>query len=512
MCVAVGHFLLDHNHKLQYTPWGSRVESDAGKGIFPQPCLIQMILSCCPVQPYEWKLFSMTDPLAGDYLTGIPRYRKRNLGYSFGEPWAYYVGGSLSQSGRYGDLKFLEETWDETHPYFYPMLLRERRDAKREGRKVKGWALTDNGGAFLNQKVWCEPGKQVVRLASSPGAVQKYNGPLFAAIGTDTAYSNMLNRWKISPSLGAILDSYGATAISRCAPTSPHASAYTAIGEIYREGLPVTPGLTTAESYWQGLLHDTNISHAAGNEYLNYEFGILPVISDIQQLGTAIDNASSIIKQYKRDAGRLVRRRYNFPSTEELVSRTVATSTQPVGGGPFGSTAFCTTLGETVTTVTDTTDRWFSGAFTYRVVDSEATNDPLDNFVHQAASMVREAQLLTGLAPTSAALWNFAPWSWAADWVTNIGDVMNNISMYQSDGLLMRWGYIMERKLRKVEYHHRGSVFKLEGGGTMRANLTQTFYIQTERRRRATPFGFGFDLSHLTGRQEAIIAALALTR
>jgi hypothetical protein len=73
----------------------------------------------------------------------------------------------------------------------------------------------------------------------------------------------------------------------------------------------------------------------------------------------------------------------------------------------------------------------------------------------------------------------------------------------------MRYGYIMQQKSCELTY-------RLSADGALRGSTTQplTLTVKTvgKARRRATPFGFGFDMTALTGRQSAILGALGISR
>lgn len=90
-----------------------------------------------------------------------------------------------------------------------------------------------------------------------------------------------------------------------------------------------------------------------------------------------------------------------------------------------------------------------------------------------------------------------------------MGDVMNNISLFTNDGLVMRYGYVMEH--RRVENHYRLYGIRL-AGMQEDLRLEQKFGRETKARVRASPFGFGLSFDGFTPRQMAILAALGITR
>jgi hypothetical protein len=72
----------------------------------------------------------------------------------------------------------------------------------------------------------------------------------------------------------------------------------------------------------------------------------------------------------------------------------------------------------------------------------------------------------------------------------------------------MPYGYIMQEKRAVVEHTLYGGLQTPTVEAPLRILVTYVSKI----RRRATPFGFGFDMKALTGRQSAILGALGISR
>jgi hypothetical protein len=150
--------------------------------------------------------------------------------------------------------------------------------------------------------------------------------------------------------------------------------------------------------------------------------------------------------------------------------------------------------------------QWFSGAFTYYL---PGVNDFAGKLLREEAEM---RHLYGGLSVDTA--WNLFPFSWAADWVTNAGDVIHNVSAFARDGLVMPWGYVMEknelRNYRKVEGAHFDANRMVDDVFHFPDVVSTTFTATKMRRRKATPFGFGLDVSGFTTRQKSILAAVGI--
>jgi len=115
---------------------------------------------------------------------------------------------------------------------------------------------------------------------------------------------------------------------------------------------------------------------------------------------------------------------------------------------------------------------------------------------------------LWGLRISPELLWELTPWSWAADWVGNVGEVIHNLSAFSNDKLVLRWGYIMFKYTCRDTYLLEGVRLK----GMPSGPVSQTFVTQVKKRNRATPYGFGLDPAAFTTRQWAILGALGISR
>jgi len=285
----------------------------------------------------------------------------------------------------------------------------------------------------------------------------------------------------------------GSTAIARTIPTNPVAGVAQFIGEL-REGLPAVPGRR---------LIGTKRASSLGDEYLNGAFGILPFVNDLRKFGDAARTSSEAIEQLKRDSGRLIRRRYSFP-----VERTVSTSV--VSTNWYGSPAlrtgvaspYSTSPGKLTLTREETYEYWFSGCYTYHYQDG-------DRAVDKMRAAEQRLNRLFGIRLTPETLWELAPWSWAADWFGNAGDVFHNISALGRDSLVLRWGYVMCHYTCRDTYLAEGVSLKGNSSGP----LSQTFITDVKKRVKATPYGFGLDPdTEFTPRQWAILGALGLSK
>jgi hypothetical protein len=289
----------------------------------------------------------------------------------------------------------------------------------------------------------------------------------------------------------------GTTAIARCKPTNNVANLAVSLAEIFHGGLPALPGVRS----WKT---NTSAAKKAGDEYLNHQFGWLPLASDVRDVSYAAANAHRLLKAYEHNSGKIVRRGYQFPVEETEETVVIGNS----DGFDFDSNRSVTTDFSKPRTVLHKTTRtykrtWFSGAFTYHLPIGYKSRFGL---VEAAA----KAGPLLGIELTPEVVWSAVPWTWAVDWFSNAGDVVSNVSDWATDGLVLKWGYIMEHSVSSVTYNLVGTC-RLKPYGTIQASPVTT-WSETKRREKATPFGFETTWNTLSPRQLAIATALGISR
>lgn len=287
---------------------------------------------------------------------------------------------------------------------------------------------------------------------------------------------------------------YGAQAIGATIPTTAKAGLAQMIGELKRDGLPSGFVANTAR-------HPSS-PRAYGSDYLNLEFGIRPLVSDIRKLLVSISTSSKLLKQYQRDSGRVVRRGFSFPAETSVTTRTRPGSTIS-GEAALNLDGFLrwdsagTELHETVTS---SRNLYFKGAFTYYMDVGSTLISKLEGFE-------QKANYLLGLRLTPEVLWDLAPWSWFADWFATFGLSLSNASAFQSDGLVIRYGYLMCHTVTDKTIYR--DVYLR--GTTVPIRVSTTYRTERKERYKATPYGFGLNVADFDPRKWAILGALGLT-
>jgi len=358
--------------------------------------------------------------------------------------------------------------------------------------------LDDIGGPFRTEKTWFAHNGQSFYVQ---GLGREYKGTLHLS-GDYIPEAN----YSPSPAYSSLDDmvAAGTTAIARTIPTNATSGASVFIGEL-REGLPHILGSSILKTKCRDL-------RKLGDEHLNVQFGWKPMVADLRKFAKAVKKQNSTLRQLHRDSGRDVRRRFEFP---EETSKTAPDGpkwgfvTPTMCNGDHLDAWMMRAEGPEPTGYTywseKTRRRWFSGRYTYHVPDHPS------GFFGKIDKWDAEANKLLGTRLTPEVVWNLAPWSWAADWFSNAGDVIHNISALQHDNLVMRSGYIMEETSVSNVSNWQGYL-NLVGSPNTFTNLVESFGTTTKVRYCATPYGFSLTGLVMNPRQIAITAALGLSR
>nr|QDH86460.1 MAG: hypothetical protein H2Rhizo31384_000005 [Leviviridae sp.] len=398
-----------------------------------------------------------------------------------------YSTSNLSQA--FAPLNGSQTTTSENHPAW----------KSRKKNSFKG----DLGGPFYTSKRYVETSSSTTLLSYETynrfqdlGSFAKYEGPFLPMSPDSYQWPSRVE------SSSKDLDELGTVAIARCSPASPAANMATFLGELYQEGLPhlIGSGLHALRS----MTHRER-RRAIGGEYLNYQFGWLPFVSDVRKIAHSIAHAHQVLGQFERGAGKLVRRRYEFPLSKSVTTSTVRQNVSPwlsPSGGGLSGDGSQINKGTVFLTTTVTKKQWFSGGFTYWFPMGSDLRSSL-------ARYAIEARKLLGLSLTPDSIWSVSPWSWAVDWFSDTNEFLTNWSNWAIDGQALAYGYVMEHSIARNTYTFSGPTGYYP---SFVRPFDVSLVIETKQRRQATPFGFGLDWNGFSSVQTAIIAALGLSR
>jgi len=384
------------------------------------------------------------------------------------------------------DIRGRQETTSEGHQW--PPRKRIPNDFP-----LAGLARLDSGGPFLTRRNYVTQIESADVYATGGGGIPAgYNYAFVKGIVPAPGIGTSI---LLPATSSSTLTSEGTRALNQMRPTAPLSGLGVTLGEL-REGLPSLIGSGLLKALMSDAKRQRRFLKAGSDEYLNWEFGWKPLVSDLRDASKAVLQSKKIIDQLYRDSGKDVRRRFGYP-----VSKDTSTASATSYGYPGGITYLYDAPGKLYTTVENHRRVWISGMCRYYV-------PPMDDLHGRIARQAQEANRLLGMRPDPELLWQLAPWTWLVDWVSDVGSLVGNFTSFAFDGLVWKYAYLMEHKIERTRYDLVG--LRLYNGSSPR--IAATRIRESKNRVSASPFGFGLSLDSFSLRQWSILAALGISR
>jgi hypothetical protein len=421
-------------------------------------------------------------------------------------------GTSRNSTGSLSEYDFTVKLWKQqtrtsNHPLFFFVEEEKRRKPRRMPDFWMDFMSTrDLGGAFRTEKGSLQSDLDSVSVAgkytgndwnwfhSGPVFLNGFKTPLALASPSEIDIQNT--------SMFAL----GGTAIARCRPGKPGIDLAVALGELRKDGIPTLIG-----SLFTRSRNLRDIFRNSGSEYLNVQFGWLPLVRDLTQLCKVVTSSRELLQAHEKQLNKLLRRTYRFDTirntvsglTKSLSNYELATEIKPARVSTRVQTG-----GQVPSEITSTvTNSHFCGGFRFYYPEIETALEHLAEIEH-------EANLLLGTRLDPEVLWNLQPWTWLADWFINFGDVLGNLSALLADDLVMQYGYIMmEKRISTEIVLPRGLLLdNYPGPYWTQRPITLNLELHSKARAQASPFGFGLTPEAFTPQQWAILAALGMSQ
>lgn len=240
---------------------------------------------------------------------------------------------------------------------------------------------------------------------------------------------------------------------------------------------------------------------SVADDFLNAQFGWKPFLKDLGDFDYVIQNYSKLAASRKERNNKWIRKR--VPLKTDVVDSHMIDGGAGYKLDPFLPLDFFTspphwTLEErTVTQVSGV------GSFKYYLSEFDATLPDFDSGWNQ---MMR-VMAVSGFRINPSNVYKATPWTWAVDWVTNLGDHIDHYNDTLMDNVACKYCFVMqsqvkERKFTCVLPFHSGTIC-----------LSFTQNIETKQRDvAASPYGFSLDWADLSPTQIAIAGALGISR
>lgn len=266
--------------------------------------------------------------------------------------------------------------------------------------------------------------------------------------------------------------------------------------DIYKEmgGNPTTPLMSP---------------HRVSEDYLNLQFGWLPFISDINRMADMLIFSKQYIDDITSGNNTWIKRKKILSNVES--SNRIYRGYTP-GCEPWGSDIELLCDDMLVDGVTckgtfdvyseDKTLVWAEGAFKYYRPEFDRSLPYYGSTVAAANRFIT----MTGARISPSHIWKAIPWSWAVDWFSNVGRIIERGEAQALDSMVTKYLYLMHHKIRLIRSLHRINF----SSGALQLEWVRN--IETKQRKSAdSPYGFvlGGDLS---ATQWSILGALGLSR
>lgn len=265
------------------------------------------------------------------------------------------------------------------------------------------------------------------------------------------------------------------------------------------ESMQSIAGTRRGNRNFQGIIKPMAPKNIA-NQFLNQQFGWKPFLSDLQKLDRVINESAAMIEKISDRNGKWSRKRVTL---EDYTKETVIGAGNGQSLSPIMSTGYFSG-----------TPHWevreIQKTHTYAVGKYYFYNPHFDRSLENNLDMWRHtmrAVTLLGARPSPSNVYKSIPWTWAIDWITNVGLWVENYSDFLVDSVACEYLYVMKSETRTRRYiqylpFHSGV-------------LTLSFDRVTDTKQRqvgAGPYGFSLSWNDLTPRQLAIAGALGITR
>jgi hypothetical protein len=247
------------------------------------------------------------------------------------------------------------------------------------------------------------------------------------------------------------------------------------------------------------------VPKALSDDFLNYQFGWKPFISDLGKFHKAFVNQDALIDKLSQQNGQWVKRRFPLRNDTTRVKVSSGTGCKLYPMGEFNVTPVWFASGNPATWDVHEeveTSIWCSGKWRYYRPEFDKSHAGYKSAMSRAGRQLT----LYGLRVSPTNVWKATPWTWAADWFSNVGDYVEHVNDVLIDSVACKYLYVMQHVTRRRVFTQTLPFLNT----TVRLQFSRI--IETKQRQEgASPYGFNLSLGNLSARQMAIIGALGLS-
>jgi len=460
----------------------------------------------------------------GDYYSKLTEYRNgvlTDLGWGLPYSPVDYIP-ELSVTS-------VEQTWDELHP-------RSRSYKTTAFTSYGQESFYNAGGPLLNVKIDLGvPASGVMNSGTyySVDGTKKYEGgfmpPNSDFWGSGWA-SSPLSYTGASNALLPDVSSYFDRAWSMAKPKLEYANLYTFLREIG----DVVPMLETSakafalqyQSTPLEVFRDTEFGRVKTNigarlstrrmepkdlaeHFINHNFGWAPFLGDIGDFASTYVDADRIIRKISEENGKWIRKKVKVQKDDR--SEVVLDHVEPFNSisytipcFPYGFPAdFFLSPPSWTITENEKFSISASGKFRFYRPDFDMTLPDYSS----AWNKVLRAMKIFGAEVNPYHIWQATPWSWLADWVSNLGAHIQRLQDSVEDQVAAAYFFITAHKVIEREM-----TVRLPFASGLVQLVFRRSFASKQRVSADSPYGFRLSWDNLSPKRLAILASLGITR
>lgn len=243
------------------------------------------------------------------------------------------------------------------------------------------------------------------------------------------------------------------------------------------------------------------------DDFLNHQFGWVPFIGDLVKAYDTYQRSASIDEQLTKDNGQWIKRSRVVEHTESVSDAYRAIdNSHPYVWPVLNGFQYVASGSHTDFHVEKSSRVWFEAQFRYYRPEFDRGKPYYSDWY----GTMNRAITKYGLRVSPALIWKVTPWSWLADWFSNIGENLSYMTSQLYDGMVSRYAYVMKTTHTAVV---NTSVINFPPFGTPSFRGQWYQYLVTKDRREApSPYGFSTTWDDLSPKQLAILAALGISK
>jgi hypothetical protein len=310
----------------------------------------------------------------------------------------------------------------------------------------------------------------------------------------------------------AIKNNVASGLISSANPWKPKASLMQSVLELMSGDIP-----SITKNLRKHLYHLQDLKKTAGSDWLNVQFGWVPLINDIRATVEVLLKLHMLLlgsDNYRRARGGDLG---TWSRMTDTTSDSGMSFGSPLAGGIYTSPYWKDyqntgvpflapgNIPAGVGTWSRSTMIEADYRFTAKYHKGARANAIESRYIARATELL-------GLELTPAVLWELAPWTWLLDWVSNLGSLASNISLLDWSNVLLDYAYLTFVVKTTSQITWKGPTQWSSLASVSHGYISQSYTSEEKIREQASPYGFSVSWDGLSPFQLSILAALGMSR